>query len=407
MNRTAEAFWEKGLSIWLALGLLWFLLGIAWIPNDKLYSRGLVLLIWLPALICLVGRWRVWLAIVSRHRSSIIPIILFLAWATISVTWSTEDDHVADVRRLLYVFLFCSGVLYLFHTSRGMRPFQLMTTATYGLALAAALSILLQYVIDDRPFSTRLSGMGSLEHPILGGYVVGFMLMWLSSILPQKLASKALIFIAMAAMFSFTLFTQSRGLWVALIGTAVIYSFLRGNRRQWVITLALLLFSLVGYWLFGSYITARGMSFRPEISLASLQMIAEHPWLGLGLGAGYDIHAVGRTFSHSHNLFTHIAIEFGLPGLILWLTIWTSCFKIAWNYRCTVEGDALIKVFIFCTIALLFDGGSVLKSPRPEWFLTWLPIVLSVGLKIAREPLNGNGVEGCKHSRARLHGLSG
>lgn len=384
LNNRTVTFWEKSLSAWLTIGLLWFLLGLAWSPTDKLYRQGLVLLVWLPAILCLFSQWQLWQDVVAKNRSSIVFIILFLAWATISAFWSAGDDQASDIRRVLYVFLFCSSILYLSHTSPRGSPFHLMTAAAYGVALASLLSILLQYVVGDEPLSTRLSGIGNLEHPILGGYVVGLMLLWLSTNLPHRSVARAFAAAAMASMFLFALFTQSRGLWVALIGTAVIYSFLRGGRRQWLITAALLLFGLGAYWLFGSYVTARGTSFRPEILEESLKMIANNPWLGLGLGAEYDIQAVGFTFSHSHNLFTHVAIEFGLLGLMLWLLIWISGFTAAWNSRHTAEGDALLKVFIFCTIALMFDGGSVVKSPRPEWFLTWLPIALASALKMSQ-----------------------
>src|SRR5690606_7813880 len=147
-----------------------------------------------------------------------------------------------------------------------------------------------------------------------------------------------------------------------------------GGRTQWLLTGTLLLFGIVGYWLFSPYVVARGTSFRPEIFEASLQMIANNPWLGLGLGTDYDITIGDYLISHSHNVFTHVAIELGLPGLILWVFIWDYCFKTAWFYRRRPEGAGLLTVLIFCSTALLFGGGSILTTPRPEWFASWLPI---------------------------------
>ena len=69
---------------------------------------------------------------------------------------------------------------------------------------------------------------------------------------------------------------------------------------------------------------ARGVSYRPQILMASLQMIAEHPWRGLGLGGDYKVFADGMYFDHAHNLFTHVAIELGLPGLLLWCAAWLA-----------------------------------------------------------------------------------
>src|SRR5690606_32187282 len=67
------------------------------------------------------------------------------------------------------------------------------------------------------------------------------------------------------------------------------------------------------------------------------------------------------------------------PGLILWLAVWLRCFVIAVRERATVLGSALLGMWFFSTFALLFDGANLWDSPRPEWFLTWLPVGLALG----------------------------
>lgn len=374
--------YDKALIIWLSLGLVWFLAGLAWIPTTKPYRQGLVLFLWLPTIICLFSQWQILRSIFMSSKSVLIPLMLFLLWAMVSMLWSPQEGHVSGFRRILYISLFICAIFFLSYTPGNWRLAKLITASAYGLAVAALVSILLQYVFQGHALSTRLSGIGNLEHPILGGYVIGLMLLWLSTNLPRRWPAKTVAFIAMSVMFLFVLLTQSRGLWVALIGAVVCYSILKRNRHQWALVAGLLLIVILGYWLFGSYITARGTSFRPEIFIASLKMILESPWLGLGFGANYDV-TVGRDiFSHSHNLFAHVAIELGLPGLALWLTIWIYSLRTAWRYHDTVEGAALLKLLIFCSIALLFDGGSLLKTPRPEWFLSWLPVALTIGFDI-------------------------
>ena len=49
-------------------------------------------------------------------------------------------------------------------------------------------------------------------------------------------------------------------------------------------------------------------------------------------------------FDHTHNLFTHAAVELGLPGLILWLAVWLRCFVIAVRERATF-GSALLGMW--------------------------------------------------------------
>lgn len=377
----AHSLSAKILTAWLAAGLLWFSVGIAWVPDAKLYRQGLVVFLWLPALVSVVCHRQVFRHIFSYNKTGVVLLGLFLAWAGLSIAWSPADDPSTNARRILYVSLFLCGIAFLSHVGRTLRPSNIMTAATFGLALAALVSILIYYVAEDRAWAMRLEGIGLIDHPILGGYVIGFTLLWLSANVPQKMVGKLATWAAISALFAFTLLTQSRGLWVALLGTAIGYSILQPGRRQWLITVTLCAIALVGYFLFKSYIIARGVSFRPAILEESLLMIASKPWLGLGLGADYDIKVGEYVFSHSHNLFTHIAIELGLPGLLLWLAIWGYCIAIAWNHRRTTEGAAVIKIFIFCTIALLFDVGSLLKSPRAEWFLSWLPVALAMGLK--------------------------
>ena len=43
--------WAVGV---LCMGYLWFLFGIVWVPSNKLYQQGLVLLLWLPVLLAVL-----------------------------------------------------------------------------------------------------------------------------------------------------------------------------------------------------------------------------------------------------------------------------------------------------------------------------------------------------------------
>lgn len=38
-------------QVWMMLGLLWFLLAIAFAPTNKIYQQGLTLFLWLPAMV--------------------------------------------------------------------------------------------------------------------------------------------------------------------------------------------------------------------------------------------------------------------------------------------------------------------------------------------------------------------
>ena len=106
----------------------------------------------------------------------------------------------------------------------------------------------------------------------------------------------------------------------------------------------------------------RGVSFRPQIFMVALQMIGEHPWTGLGLGGNYYVYWNEFRFDHSHNLFTHVAIELGLPGLLLWCAVWFGALWQAWKVRDTQYGKGIIGMWVFSTLGLLRPGQ---QTPRP------------------------------------------
>jgi len=134
---------------------------------------------------------------------------------------------------------------------------------------------------------------------------------------------------------------------------------------------------MFAFWLLEPLVMARGASFRPQILMASLDMIAQHPWRGLGLGSAYSVFAEGHEFDHAHNLFTHITIELGLPGLLLWCVIWFAVLREAWRARDTVYGRGIIGIWMFSFLAMQFDAASISGTPRAEWFISWLPVGLA------------------------------
>jgi O-antigen ligase len=141
---------------------------------------------------------------------------------------------------------------------------------------------------------------------------------------------------------------------------------------------------MLAFWFFEALVVARGVSYRPQILMASLQMIAEHPWRGLGLGADYKVFTAGLYFDHAHNLFTHVTIVLGLPGLLLWCALWLAVLREAWKVRETLYGRGMIGIWLFSTLAMQFDAASLTGTPRAEWFISWLPVGLASVLVWAR-----------------------
>lgn len=362
---------------WLTLGLVWFLLGITWISTTKFYQQGLIVFFWLPAM------WACWsyrtalLDLWRKEKSLLTPLVALVAWAAVSAFWSAAEEPAREVKRLIYVVLFLLGLACLMQ--QPVRVVSVLQWAGFGLALAALVALVQRYGIEAKPWAWRMQGYGLLDHPIIGGYVFGIALIWWFCLPPSRTMLRFVWALGLLALFAFIVMTQSRGVWIALLATVLLMPAWRSGRAGLFVAFLLLVVAALGYWLFGSYVVARGTSYRPEIFAASLAMIGDRPWLGLGLGSDYQVGALGRMFDHTHNLFTHAAVELGLPGLILWLAVWLRCFVIAVRERATFLGSALLGMWFFSTFALLFDGANLWDSPRPEWFLTWLPVGLALG----------------------------
>ncbi len=363
---------------WLTFGLLWFLLGITWSSTTKLYQQGLIAFFWLPAIWVAWSRSKFLLDVWRLERPLVAALSALLVWSAISVIWTGADEPAREAKRLLYVVCFLLGLVLVGDAPSRMTA--VLQWAGFGLALAALTALIYYYGIVGMPWEWRVVGLGLLDHPIIGGYVFGMALIWWSCLPPRRLALRLVWAAGLLSLFLFMVMTQSRGVWIAVLASALSMPMWRAGRAGVIMASLLVVAAIIGYWLFGHYVVARGTSYRPEIFAASVEMIADNPWLGLGLGGDYRVEALGHTFDHTHNVFTHVALELGIPGLILWLIIWGRSFSIAVRDRATALGSMLIGLWVFCTMALLFDGASLWDSPRPEWFLTWLPVGLALGL---------------------------
>tara|TARA_R110000822_G_scaffold8704_16_gene34254 strand:+ start:1788 stop:3014 length:1227 start_codon:yes stop_codon:yes gene_type:complete len=366
---------------WLAIGILWFLAAGGFVSSDKVYRQGLIFLYWLPVVLLLASN-RSWLPVLWQATKPLsLGLLLFICWAAVTLLWSSDDDAVRQLRRALYVALFLLGFCCLCLKAPNKLD-MLMQIAGYALALSCCIALINQYVYQGQPLTYRAGGWGRLHHPIIGGYVIGAAMLWLSCWKPTTTPRRVCWYLSLLIMLTLILLTQSRGLWIALFATQFLITVMRGGRAAWGFLLVLGVLAIIGYFQFESLVTIRGWSYRPEIFVASLHMIADNLWGGIGLGSYYEIYVAGQPYAHSHNLFIHIAVELGLIGLLIWLLIWSWTLYVAWTQRDSLIGQALLKIILFSSVALMFDGGVLLVSPRPEWLVTWMPVGLALGLQV-------------------------
>ncbi|KAF0862560.1 O-antigen ligase [Pseudomonas sp. LD120] len=370
-------------QVWMVLGGLWFLLAIAFAPTNKIYQQGLVLFLWLPAM---VFSWsaRERLKEVWRSQRWICLMLLLMAvWGGVSLLWTNVEDPSREAKRLLYIGVF---LLFfpVFADARPERVIRLMQWGGFGLALSSLIAMIRFYGVEGNAWYARLEGLGQLSHPILGAYVIGLAAVWMLHWVPRGRWIQVAWVLAMGLLGLFVVMSQSRGAALALLLTVVAMPIWCRDRRSALIAVAAIVTALLVFWVMEPLVLSRGVSYRPQIFMAALHMIAERPWGGLGLGGDYRVFADNLYFDHSHNLFTHVAIELGLPGLLLWCGLWFGVLWQAWKMRDTLYGKGIIGIWVFSFLAMQFDAASLTGTPRAEWFISWFPVALASVLVWAR-----------------------
>jgi len=304
-------------------------------------------------------------------------------WAVLSLSWSSGEEPGREVKRLVYILVFLMAFPLLAQAGL-VRIRHLLQLGGGLLAVAALISIINFYVVLGIPLMGRLEGIGEISHPILGAYVAGAAVLMLLYQVPHKRGAQLAWFLALACLGAFVLLSQSRGAALALVLTAVLAPLWFRDRHSRLIAIAAMLASGLAFYMLYNVLTARGSSFRPEIFQSVLQMIGEHPWTGLGMGAAYKVSAAGQLFDHSHNMFTHVAIELGLPGMLLWIAVWLFTLGEIVRARDTVLGKILLALWVYSTLAMQFDAASLTATPRAEWFVSWLTVGLAMLLPWGR-----------------------
>ncbi|RWU27029.1 polymerase [Pseudomonas alkylphenolica] len=370
---------KRWAQTWLAIGFVWFLVAIALAPSNKLYQQGLVLFLWVPTLILAWSARTVVADIWNTQRALSVAILLLLAWSVMSLSWTGADDLGRELKRVLYIatFLLFFPIL----ASIGFsRLIQLLQWGAVGLGAAALLSIVQFYGVQGNSWTTRLYGIGQISHPILGAYVIAAAIVWMLHWQPQQRWFQAVWAVSLLCLGAFIVLCQSRGAALGLLISIVAMPLWCRDRRSCWFAAAAIAMAALAFWMVHSLIMLRGTSYRPEIFQASLQMIAEHPWTGLGIGSFYRVTAVGQVFEHTHNMFTHIALELGIPGMLLWIGVWLCALREIWRARATHYGKGLMGLWLFATLAMQFDAASLTATPRAEWFISWLPVGLALTL---------------------------
>jgi O-antigen ligase len=376
-----------GMRSVMVAGFFFFIAGMAFLAiNRHTYEHVIILTLYLPALILALVRpanlklfWQ---------QSTTKWVILLIAWSMLSLLWSDSNDLTDWIGRNLGILLFLSGWIWVFKERAYLIP-PLLFCCAAAITLTALVEMTFfhsQLMYRDEH---RLMMFGLLHHPDLAAAILSAVIIWLCSY-PwrrtwQVVACALMILIALA----FLVWTQARSAWGGLfLALLVIAAFRGGRNRRWLVALLLLL-GVAAALLLMPELTARGVSARPAILAHAWQLFEQH-WL-IGIGKATPVHLHLDTFMawHAHNLFAQIAVQLGLPGLLVWLIIWLTLGYHGWRQRHEPLGCLVLATWVFTTFMGQFDLPRLINSPHVEWLLTWLPLAISYSLFNAQHKDSG------------------
>jgi hypothetical protein len=318
------------------------------------------------------------------------PWLLGLGIGVLTAVVSADPSHgIRSLRSeiLVVVFLVCA------HTGDGPALRKRLVFFAVGVAVAAGMGLLqkgLSFVWDPSmgvgalpewlgffpskvgrllfPRSGR--AMGFYSHPISFAEMLlaaGFMALGVGLVVDRR----RLWWVVGGLVGGAILFSQTRSVWLAVFLTLFLWILIRRDRRVLSLTLSLSVVFVLALTLSPS-LRGRAVSIvdtksnvsnliRLGLWEKSLQLIREHPFVGVGGGnfrvKGEDLRwggsSVGKEWTETHSMYLQVAVERGLPGLGVFLWFLTAVGWLLWK---AARSNPLVWGVFFSFVGLLLAG---------------------------------------------------
>jgi len=165
-------------------------------------------------------------------------------------------------------------------------------------------------------------------------------LLWIT----RRPVPRAILLAVLGLDIAGVILSFSRGGFITLVVILAVTSkrILRSRRRAWGIALLTVFFLCLpllpgSYWHRISTITdiesdeTGSAQARRENTLGAIRFVLTHPIVGAGLGSNILAlnEEIGSTWRDVHNVYLQYAVDLGLPGLGLFLALFSTCFAAA------------------------------------------------------------------------------
>ena len=373
------------LVLWiLPVGLLLLLSALFFVGNRNVLHRIVYILFSVPTLFLLCMRPREFKDLLREPLA--IAFLAFSAWALTSLLWSPEPSSDTDLfKRPLNTFMLFGGCGLLLHYRNEL--FKPIFFSAAVIALVVSLGNLVAFAKGYQPGMRMIGGLGALDNPLLSSHLFGFFTVyWLYVCMTtQRLNVLWFSVPALAIMTAAVLATGSRTPLVALTLAILWMSFVSRNRRAALLITGMVLGAAGLLLFFPEMITGRGSSFRFQLWTMTLQLIAEHPWIGHSYDSElYLMVANDYQLREPHSFALGVLYYVGIIGFIPWI------FMLGWGlYKGLKERTQPLFILASSLLAYgigagLTEGGGILSRPKEHWFLLWIPLAVITGLSLAQ-----------------------
>jgi O-antigen ligase len=329
----------------------------------------------------------------------LVPILLWAAWAALSVTWSVEPDRSLkefknEIGYAFLAFWFCY-VAAQAHNAIRVIP----AVLAVGAAATCAIGLYVFWFPTSQLLSLGLhSGPGDQTSALLTLMPGAMVAAWLASQrkLPRGYPSAS---IALPVLFCASAYvTLNRTIWLGFATQAVILgglllrhpgskagNVIGGARRFAILAGVLVICGGVAMTLFvqkerteQGWAPAFSKDLRLELWPEVAELIEKRPLTGYGFGRGgvrQTLHEelnVGALW-HAHNLLLETAVELGLPGVTLLLLLLAATLYRGWRLaRSTDDTVAISGAIIIAVVAgMLIRNMTDMLWVRQNSLLYW------------------------------------